>query len=209
MIHPADDPWLAIPADDYEAHMSAVGQSAIVRAMFLRVYSQRRPKRLAVLGCTTGSDLKLIDPESTEVAIGVDLNPAYLAIARERAGALGPRLRLVEGDVLRVELPAGGLDLVHAALLLEYVDPLSLFRRIHGWLRPGGACSVVTQEPAGGQPVVSERAYVSLRALAPRMRLRDSRQVATLARHCGFALVGEQAATTIGGKSLVSSTFQR
>jgi SAM-dependent methyltransferase len=209
MTTPTDDPWLAIPADDYEAHMRAVGQSALLRAMFLRVYSEHRPKRVAILGCTTGSDLLLLDPDTTEQAIGVDLNPAYLAVARERTAALGSKLQLVEGDVLRVELPHGGLDLVHAALLLEYVDPLSLFGRIRAWLAPGGICSVVTQEPATEQPAVSETAYPSLRALAPRMRVRDARQVVTLARHCGFILVGQHAATASGGKSLVSSTFQR
>jgi SAM-dependent methyltransferase len=205
----AANPWLEIPADDYEAHMGAVGQSAVLRASFFRVYSQRRPRRVAVLGCTTGSDLRLIDPAVTELAIGVDLNTRYLAIARERTAALGGALQLIEGDVLRVELPAGGLDLVHAALLLEYVDPLSLFRRIHDWLAPGGLCSVVTQEPAAAQPAVSETPYASLRALAPHMRLRDARQIATLARQCGLHPAGEAVATPVGGKSLVSSTFQR
>jgi SAM-dependent methyltransferase len=208
MTTPVDDPWLAIPAEDYEAHMSAVGQTAILRAAFLRVYSDRRPKRLAVLGCTTGSDFRLIDAEATELAIGVDINPAYLAVARERSAALGAKLRLVEGDILRVVLP-GDLDLVHAALLLEYVDPLSLFRRALGWLAPRGVLSIVTQEPAGELPSVSETPYASLRALAPRMRARPAAQIATLARHCGLKLVGEPLATSVGGKSLVSTWFQR
>jgi SAM-dependent methyltransferase len=203
------DPWLAIPVDDYEAHMRAVGQSAILRAMFLRVYSERRPKRLAVLGCTTGSDLRLIDPAATELAIGVDINPAYLETARERLAPLGAKLKLVEGDVLRVELPAGELELVHAALLLEYVDPLSLFRRVHEWLAVGGVCSIVTQEPSSEQPAVSETPYQSLRALSAHMRLRSANQIATLARQCGLRLAGEPVATRVGGKSLVSSTFQR
>ena len=205
---PTDDPWLAIPADDYEAHMRTVGQSAVLRAAFARVYSVLRPKRLAVLGCTTCDDLRLVDPAVTELAVGVDLNPAYLAIARERAAPLGPRLRLIEGDVLRVELP-GELELVHAALLLEYVDPLSLFRRALGWLGPRGVLSVVTQEPAGERPSVSDTPYASLRALTPRMRVRPADQIAALARHCGFKLVGEPLAAPVGGKSLVSSWFGR
>jgi SAM-dependent methyltransferase len=202
-----ENPWLAIPADEYEAHMSAVGQSAALRAMFFRVYSERKPRRLAVLGCTTGSDLQLVDAAATELAVGVDINPAYLEIARGRLTALGPRLQLVEADVLRVELPPAGFDLVHAALVLEYVDPLLLFRRIHRWLAPGGACSVVTQNPAD-VPAVGETVFSSLRVLAGRMRLREAKQVTTLAGQCGLRLVGQEVAQ-VGAKTLVSSVFAR
>jgi SAM-dependent methyltransferase len=202
-------PWLAIPAQDYEAHMAAVGQSAVLRAIFFRVYSAHKPKRLAVLGCTTGSDLQMIDAGDTELAVGVDLNPEYLRIAKERLAALGARLRLIEGDVLRVELPPETLDLVHAALLLEYVDPLSLFRRIRGWLAPGGICSVVTQQPSPDRAAVTQSPYPSLEVLSGHMRLRDAKQVATLAGQCGLRLVRDQTTTEVGGKSLVSSLFRR
>jgi SAM-dependent methyltransferase len=204
-----DDPWLHIPAADYEAHMSAIGQSGALRALFMRAYAERAPRRLAVLGCGTGGDLQLVDPAATELAVGVDINPAYLELARARLGALVPRLRLVEGDVLRVELEPGGFDLVHAALLLEYVDPLSLFRRVHGWLAPRGACSIVTQSPAPDQPDVSDTRYSSLQALAGRMRLRDARQVAVLAAQCGLRLARAQSTMSVGGKALVSSLFEK
>jgi hypothetical protein len=99
------DPWLRIPAEDYEAHMGAIGQSATLRELFSRIYAERKPKRLAVLGCTTGSDLERVDPAVTETVVGVDINLAYLEIARRRLRALGRRLDLVHGDVLHVELP--------------------------------------------------------------------------------------------------------
>jgi SAM-dependent methyltransferase len=203
------NPWLAIPAADYEAHMSAAGQSAVLRAMFFRIYSERKPKRLAVLGCTTGADLQMIDVGDTALAVGVDVNPDYLAAAKERLAALGPRLHLIEGDVLKVQLPPEKLDLVHAALLLEYVDPLSLFRRIHGWLAPGGICSVITQQPAADQPAVTDTGHPSLQVLAGQMRLRDAKQVATLAGQCGLRLAREQTTTEVSGKRLVASVFRR
>jgi SAM-dependent methyltransferase len=208
MTTPTPHPWLAIPADDYEAHMSAVGQSAALREAFARVYAARRPKRLAVLGCTTGEDLRLVDPAVTELAIGVDLNAAYLAIARERTAALGSALHLIEGDVLGVDLP-GGLELVHAALLLEYVEPRRLLQRIAGWLAPGGVCCIVTQEPTTAEPAVSETPYRSLRALGPHMRLHDAQTIAALAFDSGLRLVGGPLSRLVGGKTLVSSTFRR
>jgi SAM-dependent methyltransferase len=188
--------------------MNAVGQAAILRERFLRLYAEQQPKRLAVLGCTTGSDLQLVDAETTSVAIGVDVNPAYLEIARGRLSALGARLQLIEGDVLSVDLPAGQLDLVHAALLFEYVEPLALFRRIHAWLAPGGVCSVITQSPEPDVRDVTETPYRTIQVLKGRMQLRDAKQVATLAQQCGLRLTREQVATNVGGKTLVHSVFQ-
>jgi SAM-dependent methyltransferase len=143
-----DDPWLDIPAGEYEAHMRAVGQAEVLRETFARVVAETRPARVAVLGCTTGADLALLDPNATELAVGVDINPSYIEIAAHRLRRWGDRLRLVTGDVARVELPPGPYDLVHVALLLEYVDPDVVFDRAHSWLGPAGTLSVVTQEPA-------------------------------------------------------------
>jgi SAM-dependent methyltransferase len=204
-----DQPWLRIPADDYEAHMSAVGQSAALRDLFGRVYAEVRPARLAILGCTTGSDLELVDPAMTEVVAGVDLNPDYLDIARARWGALGPRLHLVRGDVLQAELPPGPYDLVHAALLLEYVEPNALLRRIHQWLSPDGTCSLVTQDPAPGVGAVSSTGYESLQSLRHLIALRTAEEVAHLADHAGFRLVSRQAVRWPTGKSLTHSIFAK
>jgi trans-aconitate methyltransferase len=202
------NPWLRIPAADYEAHMAAVGQSAALRDLFARIYAQRRPRRLAVLGCTTGSDLQQIDPIVTELAVGVDVNPAYLAAARTRLSPLGPTLRLIEGDVLSVALPAP-FDLVHAALLLEYVDPLALFARMAAWLSPDGCCSVVTQEPMPHLPAVSASDYASLQLLAGHLTLRSADEVVVLAVRSGLRLLHRLPLDLPAGKRLVAALFER
>jgi SAM-dependent methyltransferase len=203
------DPWLRIPAADYEAHMRAVGQEAALREIFAGVYAETRPARLAVLGCTTGGDLALVQPAVTRLAVGVDLNADYLALAAERLGALGQRLRLVCGDVACAELPPGPYDLVHAALLLEYVDPPSLLGRISEWLGPAGTFSLVTQEPVKGLPEVSDAGYASLNSLAGRMTLRSADEVAALAAQAGLALASRRAIKLDSGKKLVSSIFDK
>ena len=204
-----ENPWRRIPAEDYEAHMRAAGQSAALCEFFAHVYSELSPARVAVLGCTTGSDLESIDPTVTETVIGVDINPAYLAVARERLeGRLGSRLRLVEGDVLQVELLPMRFDLIHAALLLEYVEPAPLFARLVRWLADGGPCSVVTQEPSASAPAVSETGYASLQTLTGHMSLRDAVDVAAAARHSGLRLVSTRTRELRGGKRLVHSLFR-
>lgn len=201
------DPWLRIPAEDYEGHMEAAGQSAALRDLFSLVYAERKPLRLAVLGCTTGSDLRQVDPAVTEIVVGVDINRDYLEVARQRSMALGSRLHLIHGDVLTVELPPFQFDLVHAALLLEYVDQAALFRRIHQWLAPGGACSVVTQDPTPGVASVSNTGYESLQALGSVMCLRSAEDVARGAGEAGLRFVSRRDATLANGKRLVLSVF--
>ncbi len=203
------NPWLQIPAEDYEAHMDAVGQSAVLRELFSLVYAEHRPARIAVLGCTTGHDLQQADPVLTEMAVGVDINPAYLKTAKERLSGLGPRLHLICDDVLKAELPRIPFDLVHAALLFEYVEPLSLFRRIYDWLSPDGTCSVITQDPMPDEPAVSTTRYESLQRLAGRMSLRTAAAMASLAGREGFRLQLQRAVKLPNGKSLVNSVFTK
>ena len=204
----SDSPWLSIPAADYEAHMEAVGQAAPLRAIFADVYAARRPRRLAILGCTTGRDLLAIDPAVTEHVVGVDVNPAYAEAARRNGAALGARLRVVVGNVSRVELAPASFDLVCAALLLEYVEPLAFFKRARGWLAPGGALSVVTQEPRAGVGAVSATPFESLRALAPVMSLRAADEVAAVAAHVGLRRVSRRDVAVANGKILVVSLFE-
>ena len=201
------NPWLQIPIEDYERHMSAVGQSALLRETFARVYAERRPRRLAVLGCTSGTDLQDVDVSLTETVVGVDISPRYLEAARLRLGALGRRLRLVQGDVLDVELPPAEFDLVHVALLLEYVDPGRLFARVRRWLAPDGVCSVVTQEPDPSISPVSKTAYASLELLADRMVLRTAGEVAKTAETAGLHLLDQRPLRLPTGKAFAHSTF--
>ena len=93
--------------------------------------------------------------------------------------------------------------------MAAHVDPLSLFQRVHEWLAPGGACSVITQSPQRQVRAVTETRYRTMQLLARRMRLRDEGQVATLARQCGLRLMREPSATQVGGKTLVCSVFRK
>jgi SAM-dependent methyltransferase len=206
--HPAN-PWLRIPAADYEAHMAGAGQSAVLRDVFARVYAESRPRRLLVLGCTTGRDLALIDPHVTTTVVGVDVNAKYLDAARHELGRLGRRADLIHADVLDVALPPCGFDLVHAALIVEYVDPGALFGRIAGWLAPFGICSVVSQNPAAGVPSVSRTGYSSLHALDGCMTLHTANRIHAFAAGAGLDRVAVEAVGLPGGKSFAVSTFRK
>ena len=203
-----DNPWLQIPVADYEAHMAAVGQTAALRELFSSVYWSVKPRRLAVLGCTTGADFDATDPAVTDVATGVDINERYLEVAADRLTATGRHVHLVCGDVLKVELSEAPFDLVHAALLLEYLDPVALFRRVHQWLAPSGRFSIIIQEPLPGIAAVSGTAYQSLQTLSSTMSLRSAREVVSLGAREAFVCASSRALELPSGKILTQLLFR-
>lgn len=150
--------------------MGARGQLAALSAIFAKVVGTLRPARLLVPGVGTGNGLEHVDPAVTRRVVGLDVNIQYVAMARQRHLRLGPALELYCEDVQRTRLEAASFDLVHAALVLEHVEPLPAVERFARWLAPGGACSVVLQLP-GGEPVEPRGAM--LRAAAAAMRLVD------------------------------------
>jgi len=51
------NPWLQIPAEDYEGHLSVpnVDQLQMLNKIFANVLNEVPPQSIAALGCTTGN----------------------------------------------------------------------------------------------------------------------------------------------------------
>jgi SAM-dependent methyltransferase len=206
----ADNPWLAIPAADYEGHMGAAGvdQLAPLRAIFADVYARVRPLRMALLGCGTGNGVDVVDARVTTHFIGVDLNPEYLAVARARHPQLAHVANWGCARVEDCEIERASLDLIHAALLFEYVEPAQVLPRIAGWLAPGGVLSVVLQLP-GGDATISDTGFASLRALSGLLRLVSPDDLSRLAAGTGLTELTAATVPITRGKSLWTATFVR
>jgi len=207
---PAGNPWLSIRWQEYEGHMGSpsVGQLQMLSDVFAQVLREERPRTLAVLGCATGNGFEHVDPEVTRVTVGIDLNLAYLAVARRRFVNRVPGLLLVCADLARFELAPGSLDLVHAALVLEYVDPSRLIHRAARWLRPGGTLAVLLQLPSERSGKVSATPFASLQRLEGVMRLVDPEVVRGAATRAGLV---ETRATTLvldSGKSFFLARYR-
>jgi len=181
------NPWSLVSAAAYEEHLGSAGAGLLspLSALFQKVYAARHPMRLAVLGVATGNGLEHVDPAITRRVVGVDVNLSYLAVARQRYMRLGPALQLLCADAEGVELEPGGIDLVHAALLLEFVDPRVALPRAASWLAPGGALSLVLQLP-GGPPLMPATADPALQAVAERMRLVTPEEVRRITAAAGL-----------------------
>jgi ubiquinone/menaquinone biosynthesis C-methylase UbiE len=187
--------------------MDAVGQTAALRLLFADLYTRVRPARLAVLGCTTGADFDDIEPAVTKLAIGVDINAQFVAAAEKRAVSRGVHAQFICSDVLCVELPQAPFDLIHAALLLEYVDAAAFFRRVRRWLANEGVLSIVSQEPVTGLEPVSATKYESLQVLTDRMNLRTADEIERIGAAEGFARRSHRALHLASGKIFAHTCF--
>lgn len=202
------NPWSVVPAADYERHMGphGVDQLAPLSSIFQETYLAAQPDRLLLLGCTTGNGLEHVDPAVTQRIVGVDVNLQYLGIARQRYFHLGPRLELYCQDVERFRAAPGSFDLVHAALLFEYLHPEVLVRRITEWLAPDGTCSVVLQLPGGEGPPAPTK---TMQLIQKAMRLVPPDELTRLFEHYGLPRRRARTVPLAHGKSFWAGAFGR
>jgi hypothetical protein len=141
-----------VTADDYDAHMLAVGQARAAAELTRWLIDSAAPapgSRIAIAGAGTGQMLDFLDPallRPYRLTLS-DLNPAFLARLRERLARRGLDAETIEDDIENTALAPGAALLV-ATLLLEHID----WRRgaeAFAALRPA-ACGVILQENPPG-----------------------------------------------------------
>jgi ubiquinone/menaquinone biosynthesis C-methylase UbiE len=203
----ADNPWLSIPLADYEAHMALpqVGQAQLLAEVFAAELRARSPSSVAVLGCAGGNGFERA-PSALRL-VGVDVNAGYIAAARARFAHRLPRLELHVADLERTELELEPVDLVFAALVLEYVDPGAALERMGKWLAPHGTLTTVLQLPSAESVDITPTPFTTLARLAPRLRLVAPERLAGLAARTGLREVDTRVVTATGGKRFTVQAF--
>ncbi len=181
------NPWSVVQASDYERYMGPAGvdQLAPLGTLFQEAVLAAQPDRLLLVGCSTGNGLEHVDPSVTRRIVGVDVNLQHLGIARQRFFHLGPRLELYTADVADFRSPAQSFDLVHAALVLEYLHPEVLVRKVAEWLAEHGTFSAVVQLPGGEPPEPPSRA---LQLILRAAKLVPPEDLTELCAHYGLQL---------------------
>jgi ubiquinone/menaquinone biosynthesis C-methylase UbiE len=203
------NPWLSIPASDYEGHMESpsVDQQRLLRDLLHERVEEFRPASLAVLGCATGAGFETIDPATVRRLVAIDINPEYIEIVRRRFAASIPGLELICADVVTLEFPPRSLDLFHAALVLEYVSPEVVAAKVARWLAPGGILSVLLQLP-GAHGRVSDTPFASLKSLDSFMKLIDPPELTTIVTRHGFTPVRSHTIDWVGGKKFFAGIYR-
>jgi hypothetical protein len=117
-------PWLEVPLLDYERHMDApsVAQASMIAETLRQLVKQKPPQSLGLLGSTGGNGLDQIDPAVTRRVVTVDINPEYLEVCRERHAKRFDSFEQVNCDLSKGCPFTEPVELVYAALVLEYID---------------------------------------------------------------------------------------
>ncbi|HET9553490.1 MAG TPA: class I SAM-dependent methyltransferase, partial [Anaeromyxobacteraceae bacterium] len=202
------NPWTVVPAADYERHMGPEGvdQLAPLSALFQEAYLGAQPDRVLLVGSATGNGLEHVDPSVTRRVVGLDVNLQYLGVTRQRFFHLGPRLELYCTSAAAWRSPPQSFDLVHAALVFEYLHPEPMVAHLAGWLAEKGACSVVLQLPGGEGPAPASKA---LELIQKAMRLVPPDELVALFAQQGLALRRSRVVPLKYGKSFWFGTFGR
>jgi len=166
----------------------AVGQLPLLAGAFRSALARCRPGALLVLGCANGNGWEHIDPAVTRTVVGIDINAEYLAILRDRFPEPGYDLTLRCEDLATADLPTSAFDLVHGALILEYVDWRALVPKLACALRPAGTLSVVLQLPSPTCLAVTPSAFASLLRLEPLFRFVETEEFLEAAKSSGLTL---------------------
>jgi ubiquinone/menaquinone biosynthesis C-methylase UbiE len=201
----APNPWLAVTAADYDGHMREIGQAQALEHIFAEAYARFSPRVLCVLGCGTGCGLSCVDPASTERVVAVDLNRKYLQLARRRNPQLEPVAEWKRAPVESLSFPARTFDMVHAALLLEYIEWRPAVVKIASWLKKGGVFSAVLQLPRGR--MITPTRYRTIPLLQPVHRLVPPREFLACARRIGLDPVYTREIPLPGGKRFLHAAL--
>ena len=121
------------------------------RAAYLDLLAIQRGERVLELGCGSGVVLRALAERVGPggQAVGLDVSPAFLAIAAERASAAGlaDRIVLRQGDARSLPFADGEFDLVLAATTLAHVpDGARAIPEMVRVARPGGRVAVLERD---------------------------------------------------------------
>lgn len=200
-------PWLDIPLADYESHMEHVGQARMLGEVLGHALRVLQPQSVAVLGAAGGNGFEHLVAAGVSRTVAIDINPLYLRQLERRFLNRVQALEVVCGDLDDAALSIAPVDLVHAALIFEYVDAAKLLARARTWLRPGGALWVVLQVPDERRSVVSASPFTRLSALAGFATLRDEHGFRKAAVAAGFAETSSEVVTLPDGKRFFSGCY--
>lgn len=196
------NPWLEIPLEDYEAHMSlaSIAQAQYLADTFGVLIQRFVPQSVAIVGCSGGNGFDRISPAMVKRVVGIDINPYYIAAARERFHGRFHQLELLCQDFLDEDCSFEPVDLVFAGLVFEYVDYRLGISSIKRFIKPDGYLSAIFQLPSNRVAAVSPSPYVSLNKLNSLIQFVSPEEFERFAGDQGFLICESKRSKLNSGK---------
>ena len=203
--------WLDIPLSDYEGHMAlpGIGQAELLAAQFAQLLDRYSPASAAVIGCAGGNGFDRVRVAVTKRLVGIDINPEYIRELAYRFAATIPGLELYVRDIREPIAGIEPVDLIYAALLLEYVPPVVALRNLAALCTAHGILAVVLQLPCAGLPLISESPFPRLKTLSAAMQLVSPTALVNCASGQGFTLQYARDLKLSSGKEFALQVYQR
>ncbi|MBI5540621.1 MAG: methyltransferase domain-containing protein [Bacteroidia bacterium] len=160
-----ENPWLNIKFSEYENHMLEVGQAQVLNNLTEEYLKEYKPEYFALIGCSTGNGLEHIDNNITKKVFAIDINPDYLKQTKIRFENKINNITTCCIDLQNEELNLSNIDLAFCGLILEYVDPEILLKKITKTLNKNGKIVLIIQKNKNTS-FVSKTKYTSLESLS-------------------------------------------
>lgn len=204
------NPWLTIPLEDYEGHMSLpdVGQAQMLAEEFELLLKSLEPDSVAIVGCAGGNGFDKVIEAKVPRLIGIDINADYISDAKKRYGGAIPDIDLLCLDIQESLPPLKPVDLVYAALLFEYVDVTIALKNISKLCNPHGMLAVLLQLPQKGAEAITPSPFSSLQKLGSLMKLVPPDALNDSAFKVGMTCVFQKTITLASGKRFSLHLFK-
>ncbi len=186
-----------------------VFQAQVLSKLFASALAEYIPESLAVFGCTTGNGFEHIDISQTKRIVGLDINPEYLEILKNRFESKIPCLQTIEADFTISGFQIEPVSMVFAGLLFEYVSIRTALASIERCMLPRAMLVVVFQLPSTESAPVTPTQYKSLELLTPLMRLVSLEEFSNACMSIGIHEVKKETVPLKKGKAFHVGYFRK
>jgi len=202
------NPWLHIPLEDYELHMShqMVGQSTLLNSLTKKYLEGINPETVIFLGIAGGNGLEHIDNKITKSVYGIDINQDYLDTAFKRYSHRIPSLQLLKLDITQHSESICKADFIWAALILEYTGTDRALEFCKNNLLKDGHL-IVSIQANNSKTSVSPTGIESVKRAGEIFSIVDPEELLSKAKENGYRLIAKEENILPNGKSIITSHF--
>ncbi|MBF0430431.1 MAG: class I SAM-dependent methyltransferase [Fibrobacteria bacterium] len=206
------NPWLKIPAKDYEGHMlhPQVGQFPFLAETFFNALKSHNPERVAFLGCATGNGLEFVRDTACKRLTVIDFNPEFLDVLENRYEKLLPKPDIRLDNLEHCKFPEQEYTLIMAGLIFEFIENIQdLLCRISKSLIREGTLVTVLQLPGTNISSITKTPYASIKDLHTIMNLVERNDFCEMAGIAELKIHTEETITLTTGKSFYIGTYKK